>query len=852
MNEYFQKIKEILKKSINYIKASNIKKKILGSNIVSEGTVGLEGNLIDADIIAIVLQDMSVINKLHNDKTLLYYVSLLKEDDQLNFLNNHINMFNEEVNDVYEMALRNISIEKLLKTELGTRVIDAFPRECYEKIKTLDNDKLQEINNQRDTQISLYDISKKIFQNEKGEWDYQKKQDFLNENIDVEHKIAVLKEKGIVVYMSEIINSTMNDNDKIELINNLNISTSVDNLITLDISDKLKSFLIERITESDYRNFINDTFPEKQEKLTYYKFEKIIRSVSVLGKERITEYLSESQKQTYCLVTELFNNFDENQIQALLTSAHNDQFLEMNFLEKNPTINNNNFAIKNLIEINNEDQGLLGFRKYSDFRENNNGLDFCESLYRSLYEYKKYGKLYNEIIKNFQELSEEERADFKDKWNDLMNLDNKFGIQNIQDFQRMDEIEKEYYTKILKESNSNFKIKQAISEILVRNGSIDNIAKLGNGTEYSMKNKSLEDVVDLLTTINEITDQEVLKGILNDCIEMIGSEELKRIRKIGRNIEEKIIQEYREGYTNSFTNYDDMSDEELAKIEGINVQRINGIRIIELMGANFSFLSHSGGITGRHVRCCCTQITGENFSTFGDGLNGYTHIYSRFSPNRIKYVNLGDAGCSDYKNTYISSNDLPSTTQSSILGTFNEVTIATRKEKGDDGLKTTTIMTNKKTNSAEFNKMLENLSDTDSIPQTIYVLHEDVYDKKKEQDELEKEERLRKYLKTLDPKLLNLVLRSTGGTKQSMNLLMNEIKKHIRVHIDSHIGKSTLRRNITRYWQLSRRKSGTFELPYDIMEELEKELEQMDNELLVQHSIKDKVKEVSDRYEDEH
>ena len=85
-----------------------------------------------------------------------------------------------------------------------------------------------------------------------------------------------------------------------------------------------------------------------------------------------------------------------------------------------------------------------------------------------------------------------------------------------------------------------------------------------------------------------------------------------------------------------------------------------------------------------------------------------------------------------------------------------------------------------------------------------------------------------------------------------MNLLMNEIKKYIRVHIDNRIGKSALRRNITRYWQLSRRKSGTFELPYDIMEELEKELEQMDNELLVQHSIKDKVKEVSDRYEDEH
>ena len=85
-----------------------------------------------------------------------------------------------------------------------------------------------------------------------------------------------------------------------------------------------------------------------------------------------------------------------------------------------------------------------------------------------------------------------------------------------------------------------------------------------------------------------------------------------------------------------------------------------------------------------------------------------------------------------------------------------------------------------------------------------------------------------------------------------MNLLMDEIKKHIRVHMDSHVGKSSLRRNITRYWQLSRGKQVSFQLPYEIMDELQKELEQMDNELLVKHRIKDKVKEVSDSYEYEH
>lgn len=845
----FQKIKEIAKKYMNYMKANNIKKKILDGHIVSDGKSDLEGNPIDADVIAIVLQDTKVTERLYEDKTLLYYVSLLKEDDQLNFLNNHIDMFKENVDNVYKMALENIGIEKLLKTELGTKIIEAFPKECYRKISTLEDTKLQDINSQRDTSISLSDIADRIFQNEAGEQDYQKKSDFLNEDIAVKDKIAVLKGKEVKVYIPEIINSTMSDADKIELIGSLNLSTDINEWVRSDVSDDLRNYLIGRASENDYTNFINDIFPAKQEKLNYYNVGRIVQSVSALGEERITEHLNPEQKQTYFLVTELISNFDEEQLEAFLRGGSKSQFLEMNFLEKHPEIKENDFSINSLIEINDKDEGLFCFKKYCDFRDNSNDLDFCESLYQSLYEYKKYGNLYNEIINNFHELSDEEKADFKDKWNGLMSLDNKFQIKSMQDFQRIDEIEKEYYSKILGESDSNAQIKQAISEILVRDGNLYNITKLGNGTEYSMGNKSLEDVVDLLTTIDEITDQEALKGILKDCIEMIGTQELKQIRKIGSNIEEKIVQEYREGYTKSFTNYEDMSDEELAKMEGINVQRINGVRVIELKGANFSFLSHSGGIAGNHVRCCCTQITDENFSTFGNGLDGYTYIYSKFSPNRIKYINLGDAGCSDYKNTYISSNDLPSSTQASTIGTFNEVTLATRKESGDDGLKPNAIMTNKRINSDEFNEILKRVNSSEAIPPIIYVLHEDIYNKKKEQEGLRQEEGLKGYLKTLDPELLNSILRSTGGKADSMKLVMDEIRKNIKVHMDEQVGRSSLRRNITRYWQLSRGKETVFHLPYTIMGELQKELEQRDNELLSQHNIKDKVREVSNGYE---
>ena len=185
MNEYFQKIKEIAQKYINYAKANNLKKKILKGNIELEGVAGLSENLMNPAVISIALQDADVVEKLHDDKNLLYYVALLEEDDKLDFLNNHINIFEEDSNKVYEMVIKNIDVEKLLKTELGTRVIDAFPMEYYQKVKNLDNNRLQEINSQRDNEISLYDIANKVYQNEKGEWAYEKKQAFLNENIDV-------------------------------------------------------------------------------------------------------------------------------------------------------------------------------------------------------------------------------------------------------------------------------------------------------------------------------------------------------------------------------------------------------------------------------------------------------------------------------------------------------------------------------------------------------------------------------------------------------------------------------------------------------------------------------------------
>ena len=629
MNEYFQKIKEIAQKYINYAKANNLKKKILKGNIELEGVAGLSENLMNPAVISIALQDADVVEKLHDDKNLLYYVALLEEDDKLDFLNNHINIFEEDSNKVYEMVIKNIDVEKLLKTELGTRVIDAFPMEYYQKVKNLDNNRLQEINSQRDSEISLYDIANKVYQNEKGELAYEKKQAFLNENIDVKNKADVLKKEGLLVYAFDAINSTMSDTDKIKLIEDLDISLEVSDWINCNMSEELKAFIMNKTSDGMYKTFVNELFVYNQSVMPYPNVEKIIQSSAVLGRKKFEKYIDLSHQAAYSLITELDSNFDKDIIQALFVNGINADFLEMNFLEKYPTMRNMKFIIDKLYEINQENNGLECFKKYYNFRKDSNGLDFHEGLYKSICEYNEFANLYNEIVENFQEFSDDEKSDFEDRWNELINLDNKFEIKNIQDFKNMNEIEKAYYAEVLESATSNLELKQAICEILVRDSSIYKITKLGNGTDYSMKNKSLEDVVDLISTINEMSDQKALKGILNDCIEMIGSEDLKRIRKIGSNIEEKIVQEYREGYVNAFTNYESMSDEELSKIDGIQVHRINGVRVIELMGADFAFLSHTGPIQGNHVRCCCSQITEENFDTFCNGLNDFTYIYSK-------------------------------------------------------------------------------------------------------------------------------------------------------------------------------------------------------------------------------
>lgn len=648
------------------------------------------------------------------------------------------------------------------------------------------------------------------------------------------------------VTIKDISDLNINDANRLELINSLEIPVDMMQLMDCNLSKDLIQSLEDKIPENEYKLLLSQEIPEDVSKMRFLNVKNINNIISKFNREKVYDYLNDNQKNICSLVDELSNNFNDEQIMALLDKRE----LEMNFQEKNSNLNVE--QIKNyLMDICERDKGLTKLKNYCDFRENNNGLDFCEGLLKSTDEYNKYGSLYNNLLENFQLLSNEEKREFENKWADLINLDNKFNIKNIQDFKKINDIEKDFYSKRVEHYIDDTSIKRDICEILVRNPNIYKITRLGNGTDYSMKNKSLEDVVDILSTLNEITDVESLRGIMRDCIEMIGSEELNTIRNIGRNIEEKIAHEYREGYTESFTNYDDMSDEELSKINGVSVQRINGVRVIELKGADFSFLSHTGAIDGGHYRCCCSLITNENFSTFGNSLinGGIQHIYSKFSPDRIKYINVGDTGFSDFKNTYISHDDLSlaSKQSSSQMIDYNEVTLSTKNERGEEELKTNANIISSKYYDMS---IVNEIANSENEPKTLYVLHEEIYNEKNKQYELKKEELTKEYIQTLDPKFLDLLLKE-GTQDEDVKYKLIEIEKSIKEHIDDKFGKNILRKNLSRYWQLSRHKEGRpgFDVNY-IQKELGQKLEQMDNDIL-KDSFRDKIKEVADDYGEE-
>ena len=594
-----------------------------------------------------------------------------------------------------------------------------------------------------------------------------------------------------------------------------------------------------------------------------------------------------------------FNNQElESVLRIFNDTTGPKQIFEMNFYEERKEFLNNHFrdevAVLNLLnDIAKRDDNLQYLKNYIDFRTNNNSLDFIENIVNSIYEYQNVGEFYNMLLDNFDLFSLKDKLNFKKKWNELMALgkdieitvgvkekneqelsnnlliedsnsfansndflygdicddslmlfsntvvDNKIRIESINDFINFDSIEKKFYIDLLNnpiDSNNIHTLKASISRLLVRNGDIDSITKLGNGVDYSLENKSLEDIIDLLSTINELTNINDLKNILSQCVELIGTEELNKIRDISINIKQQLANEYRRGYINSFTNYNERTVEELTQIDGIVAYEEDGMKIVELKGAPFAFLAHRGPINGSSQKCCCSEITEDNITLIaktGEYANPY--IFSNFSPNRIKIINIEDAGIKADSNQYIQAKDLVALTQQGTE--YNEVSISTNKEYGDDALCPDAILLFKE------NDKFTN-GDVDSIANlktkdfnTIYILHKDIYEKKQNTQKNSKEELLQNYFSNaLDSDILNSIMLASGGINTlEMNKMLEEIRNQIGSYLEeATTNKKNLRRNLSRYCQLSKNQQG--KLPFDIKCKIEEKLQQLSNSQFKENS----------------
>lgn len=118
-----------------------------------------------------------------------------------------------------------------------------------------------------------------------------------------------------------------------------------------------------------------------------------------------------------------------------------------------------------------------------------------------------------------------------------------------------------------------------------------NLLLLNGRSEQVKKYSKFNELVNIINSIYEIEDENELKNILKDITELEKDGKLYEIRQI--DIESEIREEYASEYNDTATRYDKLSDEELAKIDGVAVFYNNEKRIIVLNGAPFRFLGRA-------------------------------------------------------------------------------------------------------------------------------------------------------------------------------------------------------------------------------------------------------------------
>ena len=178
-----------------------------------------------------------------------------------------------------------------------------------------------------------------------------------------------------------------------------------------------------------------------------------------------------------------------------------------------------------LEEVYKNDGSFDNLQKYINFRKNDLGIDYSEAIAISLREYIVNRDLFNEIEKNIRNLPESEVKEIKAKYDDLMSVDNKFGIKTYDDFLKKDDLEKKYYKKEAEQRKVTRieRLKKYISNTLSKGKEKDiYISQIHDKSAEVNSEEALIKIVSLLEKIRDTHDYKELRKCSNEFENILG------------------------------------------------------------------------------------------------------------------------------------------------------------------------------------------------------------------------------------------------------------------------------------------------------------------------------------------
>lgn len=755
---------------------------------------------LDSDLIYKLLQDKEIVEQFCNKGNILYLIlSMADKAKIVNFLEDNIDILNDEQKlEFIKYAKLNITPKELVQLNFGKKLIKEYPKELYGYLANIETEGLEELFN--NYTLNGAGISQLV------------KDSSIPNNI----KKAILRFSTIGDYAEGALleNEVLNNKEYIEI---------------------LKS----RIPHDKIENFIR-TYLDTTD--TVILLNRIPNVIKIWG-NKFSNLIEDKEKAK--LVKELYANFNEEEIYVLTSIMQiqdNSAMFEMNFFKRT------NIHPNILQEIIKKDGNLRRYKRYLQFRNGHTNLDFAENIMKTLTEYTENIELYQDMMNNISQVSLEEAEQIMNNYHQLMQMENKFGVKTFKQLQVLDEIEEQYYRARV-ETNNIEQIKKYICEILTKNSDIKKLVQLrASMGEDINKDSYIYEILDIISVIQEINNIDDLRNIFLDCINLIGTKELKDFRELSQNMEEKLVNEYRKEYVESLSNYEDLSNQEIAGMEGIAVNIINEVKVIELNGIPFNLIVHIGNIDGNASRTCCSYLTQEQYGTFGTLETSLGAVYNKIEPSRIKYICGGDKGYSRYRNEYVTSENLVAMTENSknLGNTYNEVTLATRKteKEYDNGkLMPSAFATTAKIGSEDFYKLLADMEGKEQ--KVLYVINDDIYKEKQRKRNEQRKVYEKEYIQTLSPKVLNKLLLTVNGDYKRKDELIQTIISEISKRVDDKIEKKVIKANIRRYEELVNYKGEKPQEVQEFIKQLNEILLQKDNEIIIK--IEEDIKSVIEK-----